>query len=300
MWDVRRLRLLRELSVRGTIAAVAEALHLSPSSVSQQLTQLEREVGLPLLRKSGRGVQLTQQAEILVEHTEAILQRLELAESDVLTSMSEPAGTVRLAIFQSAALALIPRTLAQLRERHRDLRVTVTQREPETALLETFARDFDLVVAEQYPGHAAPWHRELDRDALVQDPVQLAVPLEWPGIGSLADAADVPWVAEPRGAASRHYAEQACRQAGFDPDVRYETADLQVHVALIASGNAVALMPGLMWQGQPHPSVRLIELPGGPRRTVFTAARRSTSARPAIVAVRAALHEAARGLSLDG
>jgi DNA-binding transcriptional LysR family regulator len=299
MWDVRRLSLLRELSVRGTIAAVAEAQHLSPSSVSQQLTQLEREVGLPLLRKSGRGVQLTQQAEILVEHTEAILQRLELAESHVLTSVNEPVGTVRLAIFQSAALALIPRTLAQLRERHPGLRVTVTQREPETALLETFARDFDLVVAEQYPGHAAPWHPELDRDALVQDPLQLALPLEWTGIGSLADAADVPWVAEPHGAASRHFAEQACRQAGFDPDVRYETADLQVHVALIASGNAVALMPGLMWQGQKHPSVRLIELPGGPRRTVFTAARRSTTARPSIVAVRAALQEAARGLSLD-
>jgi DNA-binding transcriptional LysR family regulator len=297
MWEVRRLRLLRELSVRGTIAAVADAMHQSPSSVSQQLTQLEREVGLPLLRKSGRGVQLTPEAEILVEHTEAILQRLELAESHVLKSVNEPVGTVRLAIFQSAALALIPRTLAQLRARHAGLRVTVTQREPETALLETFARDFDLVVAEQYPGHAAPWHRELDRDALVQDSIRLAVPAEWTGIESLAGAADVPWVAEPHGAASRHYAEQTCRLAGFDPDVRYETADLQVHVALIASGNAVALMPGLMWQGQPHPSVRLIELPGRPRRTVFTAARRSTTARPSVVAVRAALQEAAGGLA---
>jgi DNA-binding transcriptional LysR family regulator len=298
MWDVRRLRLLRELSVRGSLAAVADALHQSPSSVSQQLTQLEREVGLPLLVKSGRGVQLTPHAEILVEHTEAILQRLELAESHLLTSVSEPVGTVRLAIFQSAALALIPRTLARLRE-HEGLRVTVTQREPETALLETFARDFDLVVAEQYPGHAAPWHHELDRDALVQDTIRLAVPIEWDGIGSLADAAAVPWVAEPHGAASRHYAEQACRQAGFDPDVRYETADLQVHVALIASGNAVALMPGLMWQGRPHPSVRLIDLPGDPRRTVFTAARRSTTDRPSVLAVRAALQEAARGLSRD-
>ena len=93
MWDVRRLRLLRELSVRGSLAAVADALHQSPSSVSQQLTQLEREVGLPLLVKSGRGVQLTPHAEILVEHTEAILQRLELAESHVLSSVSDPVGT---------------------------------------------------------------------------------------------------------------------------------------------------------------------------------------------------------------
>src|SRR3984885_992909 len=298
MWDVRRLRLLRELSVRGSLAAVPDALHQSPSSVSQQLTQLEHEVGLPLLVKSGRGVQLTPHAEILVEHTEAILRRLELAESDVLESVNAPVGTVRLAIFQSAALALIPRTLAQLRDQD-GLRVTVTQREPETALLETFARDFDLVVAEQSPGHAAPWHHELDRDALVQDTIRLAVPGGWDGIGELADAADVPGGAEPHGAASRHYAEQACRQAGFDPDVRYESADLQVHVALIASGNAVALVPGLMWQGRPHPSVRLIDLPGAPRRAGFPAARRSTTDRPSVVVVRAALQEAARGLSRD-
>src|SRR5258708_18729056 len=156
MYDVRRLRLLRELSVRGSLAAVADALHQSPSSVSQQLTQLEREVGLPLLIKSGRGVQLTPHAELLVEHTEAILQRLELAESHVLASVNEPVGTVRLASFQSAWLALIPRTLAQLRERHPGLRVTVTQREPETALLETFARRFDLVLAAPSPRHAPP------------------------------------------------------------------------------------------------------------------------------------------------
>lgn len=299
MWDVRRLRLLREVHVRGTIAAVAVALHQSPSSVSQQLTQLEREVGLELLRKSGRGVALTPQADILVEHTEAILARLELAESQVLASMNEPTGTLRLAIFQSAALALVPRTLAHLREQHPRVRLTVTQREPESALLDTFVRDFDIVVAEQYPGHAAPWHRDLDRDLLIRDAIQLAVPAQWPRVSCLADTAGLPWVAEPHGAASRHYVEQACRQAGFDPDVQFETADLQVHVALIASGNAVALMPALMWHEHSNSAIRLIDLSGAPRRTVFTAARRSTTTHPSVVATRDALTEAARGLSLD-
>ncbi|MER6941210.1 LysR family transcriptional regulator, partial [Nocardioides sp. NPDC000441] len=79
MLDVRRLRLLAELAARGTLAEVAEALHQSPSSVSQQLGQLEREVGVPLLRKAGRRVQLTAAAEVLVEHTTEILARLEAA-----------------------------------------------------------------------------------------------------------------------------------------------------------------------------------------------------------------------------
>ena len=290
MLDVRRLRLLRELAVRGTIADVATALHQSPSSVSQQLTLLEKEAGVALLRKVGRRLQLTPQAEILVEHTAAVLQRLEEAESDLRASLQEATGTVRIAVFQSAALALMPDLLHTLAERHPRLRVTMTQREPETALLETFARDFDLVVAEQYPNHAAPWHPELDRVGLTRDAIRLAVPAgpAWAHITELGDTAGLPWVAEPHGAASRHFAEQACRQAGFEPDVRFETADLTAQIELIETGNAVALIPDLMWARRP-PSVRLIDLDGVPHRTVFTAARRSMAQRPSILACREAL-----------
>ena len=105
MLDVRRLRLLVELSQRGTLAAVAEALSYSPSSVSQQLSQLEREAGVPLLVQVGRRVQLTPQAELLVGHARAVLDRLEEAESDVARSLTAVGGTVRIAVFQSAAHA---------------------------------------------------------------------------------------------------------------------------------------------------------------------------------------------------
>lgn len=300
MLDVRRLRLLRELALRGTLAEVAAALHQSPSSVSQQLAQLEKETGVELLRKVGRRVQLTPEAEILVGHTGALLERLEQAESDLASAQREVVGPVRLAVFQSAALALLPATMRMLAADHPRLRVTVTQREPETALMETFARDFDLVVAEQYPGHAAPWHPGLDREPLTADRIRLAVPParvggRWAATARLRDVADVPWVMEPRGAASRHFAEQSCRQAGFEPDVRFETADLQAHVALVASGNAVALLPDLVWVDRPDPGVRLVDLAGGPVRTVFTAARRTMSDRPSVRAVRAALARAVVG-----
>ncbi len=292
MLDVRRLVVLRELALRGTLAEVATALHLSPSAVSQQLAQLERDAGVPLLQKSGRRVRLTPQAEILVEHTQAVLERLELAESELGRSVGEATGTVRIAVFQSAALALMPQTLATLAQRHPRLRVEVTQHEPEDALRGTWAREFDLVVAEEYPGHAAPWHPELDRVPLTTDAIRLAVPPTWERITRIRDAADVPWVMEPHGAASRHFAEQACRTAGFEPDVRFETADLQAQLALIESGNAVALIPDLM-RARREPEVRIVDLAGSPRRTVFTAARRSTVRRPAIVACREALAAAA-------
>jgi DNA-binding transcriptional LysR family regulator len=296
MLDVRRLRLLREVHVRGTLAAVASALHLSSSAVSQQLSQLEKEAGHPLLERAGRGLQLTTQGELLVEHTAAILDRLELAESELLASLGEATGTVRIAIFQSAALALTVPMLRGLSAQHPRLRVTLTQREPEAALLETFARDFDLVVAEQYPGHAAAWHQDLDRLALTQDAIRLAVPTAWKHVTRLEDTANLPWVVEQRGAASRHFAEQACRRSGFEPDIRFETADLQAHAALVRSENAVALVPDLFWQGR-KPPVHLITLRGKPHRTVFIATRLSTRDRPSVVAVRAALQSAVTDLA---
>lgn len=299
MLDVRRLRLLRELKIRGTLAEVADALQYSPSSVSQQLAILEKEAGVELLRKTGRRVQLTPQAEVLVAHTAHLLETLEQAEADLAASLTTVTGTVRIAVFQSAALALMPDALTRMSSSYPEVRVEITQREPETALHETWARDFDLVIAEQYPGHAAPHYAELDRVALTSDAIRLAVPPpspDRPAIRSLADTADLAWVMEPRGAASRHWAEQSCRSAGFEPDVRFETADLQAQIRLIESGNAVALMPDLVWTGR-GTTAQLINLPGDPHRTVFTSVRRSSAGRPALLAAREILSQTAASVT---
>lgn len=306
MLEIRRLRLLRELGIRGTIAEVSDALSYSPSSISQQLSLLEKETGVKLLRKVGRRLQLTPQAEVLVAHTDELLDSMERAEADLASTQSVVAGTVRLAVFQTAVLSLIPSVLRRLRQDYPHLRVEMVQHEPETALHETWARDFDLVVAEQYPGHAAPHYAALDRKTLAHDAIRLALPAreetmpaEFHHVTSIEGAASLPWVMEPRGAASRHWAEQACRMAGFEPDVRYETADLQAHVRLVESGNAVALLPDLVW-GVHTRELRIVELPGAPQRTIFTAMRRSSAQHPGLLAVRNALHEQAAALPVPG
>lgn len=309
MLDVRRLRLLRELALRGTLAAVADALSYSPSSISQQLALLEKEAGVKLLEKAGRRVQLTPQAEILVAHTQHILNRLEQAESEMSASLQAVSGTVRVAVFQSAAHAVIPRALTLLADQFPQLRVEVVEREPEEGLFAVSAREFDLVLAEQYPGHTRAYRADLDRVKLVSDTLRLAMPGRvsdlpgWPPGGSVAgtpatgsqllpvalsDAAALPWVLEPAGTASRAWATQLCRQAGFEPDVRFETADLVAHIRLIESGNAVGILPDLVWSGE-KPGLRLVPLPDSPWRTIFSAARRASAKRPGVLAVRDAL-----------
>jgi len=309
--DVRRLVLLRELSIRGTMTAVARAMNLAPSSVSEQLALLERETKTVLLRRAGRTVQLTEAALALVERTDPILDALEQAEAALVSSGEDITGRVTLALFQSAALTLLPPVLTLLRTQHPGLRLEVVQYEPETALHETWARDFDLVVAEQYPGHAAPHWPGLDRRPLLQDELQLAVPASLeadrlrggrsvaPGevLSALLEYRPLPWVMEPRGTATRHWAEQVCRSAGHEPDVRYVSADLQSHLALVESGNAVALLPGLMLVDSPA-RLRRVRLQGQPMRSVFTSTRSSSAGSPAVVAVRAALEKVAGDLGL--
>ena len=291
MYDVRRLRLLRELADRGTLADVAAALSYSPSTVSQQLALLEREVGVPLTVPAGRRVVLTPDGHLLAERAGEVLRVLERAEAEIAARAAAATGVVRLAIFQSAALSLLPETLTRMAADHPGVRVEAVQHEPEHALHRTANRDFDLVVAEQYPGHATAWHDGLDPRALVLDPLRLAT-ARGSAVEDLADAAGLPWVMEPRGAASRHWAEQRCRSVGFEPDVRYETADLEVHLRLVESGNAVAILPDLVWAGRTS-SARLLELPGRPEREIFTSARAAGASRPAVAALRTTLEAVA-------
>jgi DNA-binding transcriptional LysR family regulator len=299
MLDLHRLRLLRELKHRGTLAAVAEALSYSPSSISQQLSVLEREAGVRLLEPVGRRVRLTAQAEILVAHTEAVLERLERAEADLAASLRDITGVLRVAAFQTAALALVPGALSALRDAHPGLRVEITQREPESALPALLARDFDVVVTEEYPGDPHPRPSGVEYEELGEDEIRLALPgtvaeNTLPGNAvaadvGLADLAGVPWVMEPAGTAARAWATRLCRDAGFEPDVRFESSDLLLHLRLAERGHAAALLPGLVWTDRP-PTVAMAPLPAGRRvRRLFTATRRGGGAHPAVRAFRDAL-----------
>lgn len=285
MFELRRLRLLHELSLRGTLAAVAEALSYSPSTVSQQLSQLEREAGVPLLVADGRRVRLTEQGELLAAHAARALELEEQVRGEL-----EQAGAarVRIAVLQSAAQTLLAPMLTLLADRAPGLVVEASQLPPEEGLFELAARRFDLVLAEQYPGHTRGHRTGLARETVGEDPIRLAVAPTDPADG-LPALAERPWVMEPEGTAARQWAVQQCRAAGFEPDVRFEIADLTAHARLIAAGHAVGMLPDLV---RTDAAVRLLGLPAAPTREIFTAVRRSSAARAGILAVRAALHDA--------
>jgi DNA-binding transcriptional LysR family regulator len=292
--DVHRLRLLSELARRGTLAEVARALSYSPSAVSQQLSQLEAETGVRLLERVGRGVRLTEQARILVGHADAVLERLDQAEAELASSLPEVTGTLRVASFQTVLLALVPAALTRLAELHPRLRVEITEREAGPAVAGLLAHDFDVVLGEEYPDSPAPPVPGVEEQDLLDDEVRLVLPTNGPlsrPPASLAELSGAPWVLDPADAAPGRWARRLLRGAGFEPDVRFDSPDLLLHVHLVETGHAVALLPDLLWTDR-RADVRLCELPGHPTRRLFTGIRRGTAAHPAVRAFRAALADA--------
>jgi DNA-binding transcriptional LysR family regulator len=293
-FDLHRLRLLRELKHRGTISAVAAAMSYSHSSISQQLRILEAEVGAPLLEPDGRRVRLTPQAEILVQHVEAILERLDQAEADMARAAGEIAGTFRIATFQTVMVALMPAVLTALRTDHSRLTLELTHADPDEALSRLQVREFDLVVDEVFAGQPLTRSTLVKQSVLLRDQMRLAVP---PPGSPLADAQRVTdldeadWVMEPAGSRAREWAERICRAAGFVPRVRFESPDIVVHERLVRGGHAVAFLPDLLWV-ETRPIVGLHQLPDSGYRDIICSVRAGMSNHPAVTAATSALRAA--------
>lgn len=294
VFEVKRLRLLVELSRRGTIAAVAHALSFSPSAVSQQLSVLEREAGTHLLEPDGRRLRLTPEGELLVKHATTVLAQLERAHADLASLRGDVTGTVKVAAFQSAIPSLVLHAVTLMTDGHPDCRLEVTELEPETALPALAAGDFDLVLAEEYPGHPLPVIPGADLHELTTDPLELAVPTTWDEVTTLEALAGRPLALEPHGTTSRTWATALCRTTGFEPDIRYTSTDLQIHLRIVQEGLAAALLPGLA-EARHSDGVITHPLPGRPHRRILTATRVGSREHPRIAATHQALKTAAAG-----
>ena len=150
MLDVRKMDLLRELARLGTIAAVARARFCTPSAVSQQLSALEREAGVQLIRRSGRGVELTAAGADLADRTEPVLALLEQAAAALAASRTDLAGELRIGAFQTAVRTLLPAALVALGTEHPRLELRVTELDPAQAPDALRAGVLDIALVHEY------------------------------------------------------------------------------------------------------------------------------------------------------
>ena len=249
MLDVRRLRVLREVALRGSFSAAADALHFTQSAVSQQMAALEREAGMPLVERNARGVRLTEAGEALVRHTDVILARLADAEAELEAIAGLRGGRVRLASFPSAGATIAPRAIARFREHHPDVDVSLVMAEPPEGIEKLRAGEVDVALLID-----TPWERSTDtaieKEHLLDDPMYVCLPKAHERAGRarlrLEDLVGESWLLGTTGTCpDASIFLRACERAGFEPRIAFESDDYLAIQGFVAAGMGVSFIPDL-------------------------------------------------------
>jgi DNA-binding transcriptional LysR family regulator len=301
MIDLVSLDALRAVGTHGSVVAAADALGFTPSAVSQQIKRLERQTGVPLLERVGRGVMLTGHGRHLVEQGARLLTDLEELQAGLHQQAATVAGHVRLAAFSTAMRGLIAPALPDVLAAHPDLRVSLTEREPWDTIGLVAAGQADLGVVHSWgdvplsiPGHVA-------RTAIAHDLAEVIVRRDHRLAGRTVvtprDLAGEDWIATPEGSICRQWLLRMYEGTGRLPQIAHVSMEFDSHLALVRAGLGIALIPrlGRSPLGEDLAAVEVAD--PVPSREILALHRASMSDSPAIAALLTAL-DARRGSAL--
>jgi DNA-binding transcriptional LysR family regulator len=303
MLDVRRLRVLSEVAARGSFSAAAHALTLTQSAVSQHVSALEREVGLALVERGTRPVELTEAGHALVRHATGILARLDGAEQELGEIAGRRRGRLRFGSFPTALATFVPPAFARLRRRHPDVTLTVVDDHLQRLVPRLDAGELDLALIYDHEALPEIGVRDIERIPLLDDVFRAVLPAghrlarRRRPLG-LSDLSGEPWIGGAPTSAWYRIVGHACKLAGFAPQAGYASDDPIAIQGLIAAGLGVSVIPGLA-VAHPLPGVAVRTLgPGAPVRHIFAARPRDAYRGPAVPVMLESLRVAAQALAV--
>ncbi|MFC4064248.1 LysR family transcriptional regulator [Actinoplanes subglobosus] len=291
MIDVGRLRALHAVASYGTVAAAGQALHCTPSAISQQIGKLERETGSTLVEKDGRRLRLTEAGHLLADHAERVLTSLDEAEAALAAHRDTVTGRLTVSTFATACRALLPHALRTLTTDHPGLSISVIEVNPHEGVEMLRRGHVDLAVLDDWPEVALRYPDGVSKVTLGEDHADLIVPSDHrlAGEATLEDARHERWIGVRAGDVCYEYLIRSL--PGVVPD--FQVGEFETQLTLIAAGLGVGLIPRLARAELP-PGTRAVRINPTPTRRVVLAWRDTAAARPAIRAAEEALHEAWR------
>ena len=298
MLNLSRLHLLHELSVLGTISAVADAVHLTRPAVSQQLAQLEEELDTVLIERSGRGVRLTPAGRRLVARATDLFQMVEEIEAEVAAANVEVSGEVRMSAFGSLASSVVPLAIKALQDDHPQLSVLFTELEPSEGLRAAAAKQTDIAIVDDLVS-AEALANVLEFIPLCVDHFDAVVSASHKLAGRksihLSDLAHERWALNQSAATYHTFLLNACFAGGFTPKVTTSSRNMAVTLEMVRTGGNVAVMPRLgLRHVEKDPDFSILPIDPVLNRRVFVALPKGTAKRPAVAAVLDALTLAAK------
>ena len=251
MHDLRLLNVLREVALRGSFSAAAESLAYTQPAISQQIARLEKHVGVKLIEREPRGVRLTPAGEVLVRHTERVMAQLAAADEELQEVAAQARGRLRIGAFATAAGTIVPRAVAAFRPLRPAIEVEISLLDPHESIAAVRRGDLEIAITEE-----GGFESEVDTDGLqiehlLDDHMWVSLPVDHPlatrPTVDLIDLRDEDWMFACLSGtcADSNVVLRACRDAGFQPRIAYQSDDYFAIQGLVASGMGVALIPGL-------------------------------------------------------
>jgi DNA-binding transcriptional LysR family regulator len=289
MIDLGRLRALHAVASYKTVLAAGEALHCTPSAVSQQLAKLERETGATLVEKDGRRLRLTEAGQILARHAEKVLATVDEAEAALAAHRDTVVGRLTVAAFATACRALLPYALHRLASEHPQLSTGLVEVNPHEGLESLHRGHVDLAVLDDWPEVALRYPSGITHVELGWDVADLVVPSghRFGDTVALSRVKNERWIAAKAGDICHEWLLRVL--PGVQPD--FHVGEFETQLTLIAAGLGVAVIPRLARSEKLPEGVRVVRLTPSPKRRVVIAWREASAARPAVQATVEALRE---------
>ncbi len=292
--DPRRLELLLELSRLGSMAAVADAMHVTTSTVSQQIAALSREAGVDLLEPDGRRVRLTPAGRRLADHAVTVLAAIEAARAD-LDPDATPSGEVRVGAFATAVRNTLLPVVASLAADHPEVRLRIHEHEPFEAIDLLASDDIDLALTYDYNLAPSTYDRTVEVLPLWETAWSLGVPTarrrgRGDALAVFGRFRDDDWIVNSRNTADEDAVRTVASLAGFRPRVSHRADSLELVQDMIVAGLGVGLLPA---DGPTRSGVSLLPL-HGPEVLLrsFAVTRRGRSSWPPLALVLHLLNDA--------
>ncbi|TKV57091.1 LysR family transcriptional regulator [Nakamurella flava] len=297
MIEASLLRALVVLEATGTVASTADALGYTPSAVSQQLKKLERDLGVELTERVGRGIVLTPAGRVTAARARTVLDSLEALRAEVTTADSLD-GRIALATFSTAERGLVAEASARLHATAPQVDLHVIERDPPEATAALERGEVDLALLHSWVGLPAHLPPQIATELLGEDVADLAVPAHhrFADRNRVAadELADETWASVHTGSVCHQWLLQMSAGSGRAPRVRYWSSEFASQLAYVAAGSAVALIPRL-GRGPVPPEVRMVPVVDPtPRRPVVLAWRTTREHDPLVRRLRSVLLEVGR------
>ena len=282
------MRVLSAVAEHGSIAAAAQALAFTPSAVSQQIATLEREAGVALVERGPRSVRLTEAGRVLVAHTDGIVGSLAAAEAEIQAIAGLRGGMLRLSSFPTAYATIMPRAIGEFRRRHPAVELTLTEADALASIGRIKSGELDLALVYEYDFVPLPEDDSVERTHLLDDPIRVVLPrghrVAKRRAVRLDELADESWISSTPRSSCYEFVARACRAAGFEPNIGFESDDHGVWQGLVAAGVGVALAPDLALETL-YPGVEARPVALSPLKRRVFAVHRTGGRSPAIEAM---------------